>query len=873
MVSTYLSYDLVSRDLRSSMNRTASQAQVQRDTEYYKENIGKVTSVDEFVDNYRLYNYAMTAFGLDDMAYAKAFMKKVLESDLSDEDSFANKLSDARYRDFAAAYQFDKGTEVPMTSNQLDDAIGLYNQSIENLDTSIQTETNYYNAMMGEISSVDEFLSNKRLRSYMFTAFEIDENTYDRDLIRGLMTSDLDDENSYFNTEILPKATSANETVSANAQTLSDIEARQTAVTTIAALEALPQSVSDIDDQISALEASKSDAGADVDAIQAEIDGLETQKAGLYTAAGVENQSEISGAISTQQAIVDSYASTLPALGAETTALVSQLNAENSTAASYLKYAAGYQNIVLAFDFNADGSVPEEGPMTEENQQSINNNYIFLQERLTKTGAMLNDEYFRSVVNTFTTVDEMFADSRVVNYLESAFGLSTYPAVVSSTLENAITSDPDDPDSYLNSQYKGREYYDNLVALSRTFNFQDDGTLPDGVLPVDESQLDILSSRYYSGYNDVDEAADEAAIEALRNAIDSFNTDDGGIATVDDLLGNSAVYEFAMKAVGLDSDEVTKRVMKQVLMSDLQDPKSFVYTLKDDRYVEFAKLFNFDTSGDLTWPVMAQSELTMQEYASQYIINKSKFADENEKEKIKSDASDESKYYQDKIADMESLDELLSDRRLIDFVLVSKGIDPDDVTDDYMKQMFQSDLDDPKSFANTEPDYRFAEIVASFNFDENGNVIRAEADSLQTDGDVMETVNLYLRQTIESQQGEDNTGVRLALYFERNAPNLVDEYDLLGDEAMVEVFRTTFGFTEEFSTMDIDQQAKYVEKNLDLSDFQDPEKLKKFIGRFTAMYDAENSTSNSPALTLLTGSSGTGISADLMLSIASLKSG
>ena len=873
MVSTYLSYDLVSRDLRSSMNRTASQAQVQRDTEYYKENIGKVTSVDEFVDNYRLYNYAMTAFGLDDMAYAKAFMKKVLESDLSDEDSFANKLSDARYRDFAAAYQFDKGTEVPMTSNQLDDAIGLYNQSIENLDTSIQTETNYYNAMMGEISSVDEFLSNERLRSYMFTAFEIDENTYDRDLIRGLMTSDLDDENSYFNTEILPKATSANETVSANAQTLSDIEARQTAVTTIAALEALPQSVSDIDDQISALEASKSDAGADVDAIQAEIDGLETQKAGLYTAAGVENQSEISGAISTQQAIVDSYASTLPALGAETTALVSQLNAENSTAASYLKYAAGYQNIVLAFDFNADGSVPEEGPMTEENQQSINNNYIFLQERLTKTGAMLNDEYFRSVVNTFTTVDEMFADSRVVNYLESAFGLSTYPAVVSSTLENAITSDPDDPDSYLNSQYKGREYYDNLVALSRTFNFQDDGTLPDGVLPVDESQLDILSSRYYSGYNDVDEAADEAAIEALRNAIDSFNTDDGGIATVDDLLGNSAVYEFAMKAVGLDSDEVTKRVMKQVLMSDLQDPKSFVYTLKDDRYVEFAKLFNFDTSGDLTWPVMAQSELTMQEYASQYIINKSKFADENEKEKIKSDASDESKYYQDKIADMESLDELLSDRRLIDFVLVSKGIDPDDVTDDYMKQMFQSDLDDPKSFANTEPDYRFAEIVASFNFDENGNVIRAEADSLQTDGDVMETVNLYLRQTIESQQGEDNTGVRLALYFERNAPNLVDEYDLLGDEAMVEVFRTTFGFTEEFSTMDIDQQAKYVEKNLDLSDFQDPEKLKKFIGRFTAMYDAENSTSNSPALTLLTGSSGTGISADLMLSIASLKSG
>jgi hypothetical protein len=43
-----------------------------------------VKSVDDLLKNDRLYQYAMKAHGLEDMTYAKAFMKKVLESDLSD---------------------------------------------------------------------------------------------------------------------------------------------------------------------------------------------------------------------------------------------------------------------------------------------------------------------------------------------------------------------------------------------------------------------------------------------------------------------------------------------------------------------------------------------------------------------------------------------------------------------------------------------------------------------------------------------------------------------------------------------------------------------------------------------------------------------
>jgi hypothetical protein len=55
LVSTYVSYLAVARNLGASLSSVASQATVARDSSYYKENIGKVTTVDEFMGGYKLY--------------------------------------------------------------------------------------------------------------------------------------------------------------------------------------------------------------------------------------------------------------------------------------------------------------------------------------------------------------------------------------------------------------------------------------------------------------------------------------------------------------------------------------------------------------------------------------------------------------------------------------------------------------------------------------------------------------------------------------------------------------------------------------------------------------------------------------------------
>jgi hypothetical protein len=174
MISASIAYNIVSGNMQKSLDRVASQATVKRDAEYYEENINKVKDVDDFLGNYRLYSYAMTAYGLDDMTYAKAFMKKVLESDLTDANSFANKLSDSRYKEFAAAFNFSTPAADAQSDAQEDDLIGLYTQSFADEGKNADGETKYYGTAIDKVQNVAELVGNTRLRTFVLKAYGVD---------------------------------------------------------------------------------------------------------------------------------------------------------------------------------------------------------------------------------------------------------------------------------------------------------------------------------------------------------------------------------------------------------------------------------------------------------------------------------------------------------------------------------------------------------------------------------------------------------------------------------------------------------------------------------------------------------------------------
>ena len=84
-------------------------AQNQRETEYFRENIGQITSAEDLVSDRRLLNVALTAFGLQDDLNNTFFVKKLLEDGTSARDALANKLADERYKDFSEAFGFGPG--------------------------------------------------------------------------------------------------------------------------------------------------------------------------------------------------------------------------------------------------------------------------------------------------------------------------------------------------------------------------------------------------------------------------------------------------------------------------------------------------------------------------------------------------------------------------------------------------------------------------------------------------------------------------------------------------------------------------------------------------------------------------------------------
>lgn len=189
MLSTSVSYRLLAADMTRSLERVASAPQAQRETAYYLENIEKVKSIDDFMADDRLYRYAMKAFGLEEMTYAKAFMRKALEEGIDDRESFANSLTDTRYRDLVETFNFVRhGEATTIFSRTQQGTVDKYmRQSLEE-DAGSQNEgvrlALYFQRKAATIENPLEILADPALLKVVQTAFRIPVETGMQDIDR-----------------------------------------------------------------------------------------------------------------------------------------------------------------------------------------------------------------------------------------------------------------------------------------------------------------------------------------------------------------------------------------------------------------------------------------------------------------------------------------------------------------------------------------------------------------------------------------------------------------------------------------------------------------------------------------------------------------
>jgi len=901
MISASMAYNILSGNMKQSLDRVAAQATVKRDAEYYKDNINKVKDVDDFLGNYRLYSYAMKAYGLDDMTYAKAFMKKVLESDLTDAGSFANKLTDTRYKEFAAAFNFNSPAADAQSDAQEDDLIGLYTQSFADESKNATTETDYYSNAIDAVQDVSDIVSNSRVRTYVLKAYGIDPTYVSKDFLTQVLTSDVNDPNSFVNVNGNDKYKAlaaqfnfnADGTVSGAAQTTAQknavMEQYNLTVPSIATPAAAGYNkayylskigtITNVSDLVAdsrlasyiktafsmgdlsnaALKLVLTDAnyantlgyGEAYSAFNFNADGTIDSTAASYnaqtsvqidamadmaSAASSYYQSKIVTITNVDDLIADPRLTRFikDAYGMPQTLSDADLKSvlTDTTYASTL----GYDNVHAAFNFLADGTVSDKGVAQTT-----------AQARSTNSGANANLDYFQSKIGAISNVDQLIADQKLTSLIKSVYRM---PADTSDADLKSILTDP----SFASAQ--------GFTGVNQAFSFASDGSAAAASGPQSAEQLMNTTDSYAVRYDDAQQEAIDAAVANYKERMSDDN-----IKKVDDFLRSNATadlnkknddlpdpYRMALRAYGLTEQDVPRSTLCKLLKSDPYDPNGYVASFKDERITNLVRAFNFGSDGKITSEVQALSPAVMAKYATNYKSRATMgMSDGSIKDKASKDATTAVDNFAKGMAEVKSLDDFLTNDKLTSFVLKANGLDPTKYDEETLRKIFTSDPSDPKSYLNTKADSKFKEIVADFNFDAEGDLTRAKIGAVQNVGAEDRTQQSYLQQTLETQQGESNDGVRLALYFARKAPDITSLYTILGDKALFQVITTIYSLPSGISSMDVEKQVDLLKKFVNLDDLQDSKKVDKLMKRFTAMYDLQNSSSNSPALTILTG--------------------
>jgi hypothetical protein len=187
-----------------------------------------------------------------------------------------------------------------------------------------------------------------------------------------------------------------------------------------------------------------------------------------------------------------------------------------------------------------------------------------------------------------------------------------------------------------------------------------------------------------------------------------------------------------------------------------------------------------------------------------------------------------SAYYAANIGSVKSISDLVGNYRLLSYALNAYGLGDQINAKGLITKVLKGGVSNPKALANTLPNSQWKAFAAAFNFVDSGATPPSATSAVQT------TTSNYVEQQLESDQGGQDVGVQLALYFQRVAPTISNEYGILADPNLLEVAGTIMGLPPTAASA---LQPQTLSELMPLSEMKDPAKLTQLTERFTAMYD------------------------------------
>lgn len=224
----------------------------------------------------------------------------------------------------------------------------------------------------------------------------------------------------------------------------------------------------------------------------------------------------------------------------------------------------------------------------------------------------------------------------------------------------------------------------------------------------------------------------------------------------------------------------------------------------------------------------------------------------------------DTEYFAQKISEVTSAEDLVSDRRLLSVALGAFGLQ-DDINNRYfIRKILEEGTTSDDALSMRLSDTRYRKLSAAFGFGPASD--RKVGDA----GFAADIIAKFQSNSFEVAAGDQNSAMRVALYAERELPLLaIDDgstnakwFTIMGDPPLRELFEKALNLPKSFGSIDIDQQLRVFKDRAvavfgsdDLSRFEHPEAVQEVITKFVVRDQLGSAngglTGGSIALTLL----------------------
>jgi hypothetical protein len=232
-------WQYLQRTYENQIDLFSKSPQLDRDIEYFRENIANVGTARELVQDRRLLSVALGAFGLQDDVDNRFFIQKILEEGTTAQGTLANRFSDNRYKEFSKAFSLGPGEVSPIgkkefaeriiadfRSNSFEVAVGAQDDNmrvalyarrvlptligspqmsaeqkalkevadiVDALGQEISDDAAYFERNISSVQTVDDLLADRRLLEFAMNAFGLGA---DYDEIESFVPGDPGDTNA-----------------------------------------------------------------------------------------------------------------------------------------------------------------------------------------------------------------------------------------------------------------------------------------------------------------------------------------------------------------------------------------------------------------------------------------------------------------------------------------------------------------------------------------------------------------------------------------------------------------------------------------------------------------------------------------------------